>query len=42
MFQQQLHDCIETLEDLRRRDGPVLTAMERELNAAPVGHFKGG
>ena len=39
--QQQLHDCIETLEDLRRSNGPVLTAMERELNATPVGHFKG-
>lgn len=39
--QQQLHDCIETLEDLRRSNGPVLTAMERDLSAAPVGHIKG-
>lgn len=36
-----LNDCIETLEDLRNNNGPVMTAMEAEINAAPRGQFKG-
>lgn len=32
-----LNDCIETLEDLRNNNGPVMTAMEAEINAAPRG-----
>lgn len=36
-----LNDCIETLEDLRNTNGPVMTAMEAEINAAPIGQFKG-
>ena len=36
-----LNDCIETLEDLRNNNGPVMTAMGAEINAAPRGQFKG-
>ena len=36
-----LNDCIETLEDLRNNNGPVMTVMEVEINAAPRGQFKG-
>ena len=36
-----LNDCIETLEDLRNNNGPVMTAMEAEINAAPRGQCKG-
>lgn len=36
-----LNDCIEILEDLRNNNGPVMTAMEAEINTAPRGQFKG-
>ena len=35
-----LNDCIETLEDLRNNNGPVMTAMGTKINAAPrKGHI---
>ena len=38
---QSLNDCIETLQDLRHNNGPVMTSMEVELSTAPNGQFKG-
>lgn len=35
------YDCIETVEVLRWSNGPVFTAKEGELNAVPIGDFKG-
>ena len=40
-LREKLDDCVATLEALREKNGPLLSAMESELTEDPPGSFKG-
>ena len=41
VIRKELHNCIETLEELRVTNRTIMAVMENELNADPVNTFKG-